>query len=137
MRDRLPVSQDDVALGKQPQRPALPTARRRATGEGNQVRFLFSVHFRSGTGSGWVPLHCRDALGDEPLPHARDGGAADIEGGDDLGIAPRGAVGGLVRFEQDARTGEGAGRGCAPRDERLQRDPLLARQDNMIDFLHR
>ncbi len=126
MGDRLPVPQHNVVFGEQPQAPAPPTARWRATGEGDQVRFLFAIHFRCGAGRGRVPLYRRDALGAEPLAHPRDGGATDIEGGGDLAVGPGGTAGGFIRFEQDARPREGAGGSGSLRDEGLQRRAIAS-----------
>jgi len=110
MREAVGVLQLHHAVGQQPQRPHLPSVRRRAAGQRDQMRFRVAVELaRGGTGGVRTPLNGRrDALADKAAAHVIDEAGADVESLDDWLIGE--LIGGS---QQDPDACEAAGTGLA------------------------
>jgi hypothetical protein len=133
--DNLPL---DQSRGQQPQGPPLSPFGRGATGQGDQMGFLLAVEAPLGRGKAGPGIQggLQPRLG-EALAHPLDGRPTRFQGLANLAVGPATAFVAGIRFEQDARSGQGACGGVATRDQALQSDALCFGESDEVLLLHR
>ncbi len=123
MRDAANMAQLNHPVRQEAERPAAPTRRGAAAGQGDEVRLLLAVEHPRASWHGATHEDALETALDEGATHAMDGNRPHIQGDADLLVRPCRPKRAPVRLQQDACPRQFPGRRLAAGDQRLSPNP--------------